>query len=54
MHWCFVCMLASVRGQDPVGLELHIDSCELLYRCWELNLALLEEQPEFLATEPSP
>ena len=28
--------------------------CEMLLRCWELNLGLLEEQPVLLALEPSP
>ena len=29
------------------------DSCELLNRCWELNLCPLEEQPVLLTTELS-
>jgi hypothetical protein len=30
------------------------DSCELPYRCWELNLGPLEEQPVHLTAKLSP
>lgn len=39
------------RAFDPLGLELEIDGCELLCRCWELNLDPLEEQSVLLITK---
>lgn len=29
------------------------DGCELIFRCWELNLGSLEEHPVLSTTEPS-
>jgi hypothetical protein len=45
-------MYVSVRVSDPLKLDGVINSCELLCGCWELNLGPLEEQTEFLTTEP--
>ena len=38
-------------GSPGIGVS---DSCELPYRCWELNPGPLEEQPVPLITEPCP
>ena len=45
MHVC-------VMMAELLELELQIDSCELPCGCWELNSGPLEEQSEFLTTEP--
>lgn len=40
VHW--YCMYIFVRMSPTTGVK---DSCKLPYRCWELNLGPLEEQP---------
>jgi hypothetical protein len=60
VYECFV-FLYVVLCALTVGTEEEVetpgrritDVCELLCEWWELNLDLLEEQPELLTAEPS-
>jgi hypothetical protein len=45
----YECLYEGVRSPET-GVT---DSCEITYRCWELNLGLLEEQLVLLTAEPS-
>lgn len=40
------------EGIGPFGTKV-TDSCEPLYRCWELNSGLAQEQEVFFTGEPA-
>lgn len=51
-HVCLIPAEAKKRLSNLLNLEL--DSCELPFRCWELDLGPLKELPVLLTTELSP
>lgn len=50
----FACLLVHyVYDWCQVAGNRVTDDCELVFRCWELNLGSLEEHPVLSTTEPS-